>query len=176
MRLSVRPLLAALVVAGIVAPPAGATTLRYLSIEALATRSDACIRARLVAAETGWNDDRTILVTRWTLAPIEVLAGSVPDGPLTVTRVGGSHEGLVLAYEGMPRASVGDELVVALRRLGERVHGVVGLQQGLLRVHDGLAVRELDAVADSAPIEAVPLEELRTRLRAVEGSVVGSTR
>jgi hypothetical protein len=151
--------------------PVAAAPLSYLSLEELALRSEACVLGRVVDARTHWNEDRTVIVTTFTLDVEEPLAGRASTGPLVLHRVGGELEGLRLGYSGMPELEVGDRAVVFLREAAPEAWIVSGLRQGVLQEQDGLLERDLRGVLGApAPRERLGLDSLRERVRAAVGA------
>lgn len=146
--------------------PARATQLVHAPIADLARSADLCVIARVLEERVSWNDARTLLVTTWTLEPLETLAGTVSSGPLTVTRVGGELDGLALSYEGMPELRPGE---VAAVFLAERAPGrfvVAGLRLGVLHRRAGRFERSLSGVAGApAALESWTDAELAAEVR-----------
>ena len=150
--------------AGVAVPRTGAATLLELrDVATLARVSDACVRGRVVGEEVAWSRDGGVLVTTFTLEPLETLTGEAPSGPLRITRVGGALDGVALSYEGMPELTLGEHVVVFLRAHGEGGYLIVALKQGVVRERAGRWARDLSGVL-GAPRggEDWSLEALRT--------------
>ncbi len=175
---------AAVVVLFLLLGPARSTTVERLPLEALVERSETVAHGDCVAVRTEWDAGRTRIYTRVSIAPREVLKGGAgaDRALLELVLPGGELDGMAYVVHGMPRARVGEELVVfataAHPRSGVRLP--CGLGQGLWTVERaGRAApaavrdtRELRLVergvagGEAGGVERAPLDDLLARVRA----------
>jgi hypothetical protein len=159
-------------IAGAGASDVTAATLRLLSVEALAQRSSGCVVGRVVDERVHWNEAHTVIVTTYTLDVSETLAGEIPTGPTTLTRVGGELDGLRLDYDAMPQLALGDDVAVFVLERAPGAFTIAGLEQGVFHERAGVFVRDLRDVADApAPLESLPLADLRARVKTAVAGV-----
>lgn len=166
----------ALLVALLAAAPAGATTVRQLSLEDMS--ADAVVVVRGVVGGVGGVRIGGHIYTDATLAVSECLKG--PCGPtLTVRQLGGEVEGFGMHVEGSAELQPGSEVVLLLRRRLDGAYAPLGMAQGAFRVErDGqrgeirTLVRNVDSLrfagavttglaAAAAPADRITMAELR---------------
>jgi len=144
-----------------------------VSVEALARRADAVVRASVEGVEAAWAADGRHVRTRVTLRRISTWRGAAPD--VVVVLVPGGRVGDVAqSVAGAPVFDPGEEVVVFLRLASPGRFRVLGLATGKFRVSGRQAVPRLEALhLDEAPlpagerrVEAMPVLELERRVRA----------
>ena len=80
-----------------------------------------------------WNEARTKIYTFTTLDVSDALKGD-PARRVVVKELGGALGDIALEASGMPRFSVGEEVLVFLRRDSEGAYRTRGLAQGKMRL------------------------------------------
>jgi hypothetical protein len=128
LHLSQRVLAVALFATGLLT----AATLEKLSVEDMARKSTAIVRARVTSCD-GEQQGSQIL-TRCRVQVLDTWKGSLPQNNFVLP--GGRSGGLVQTYSGTPRVTEGQEYVVFLWTGRSGNAQVIGLSQGLF----GLAV------------------------------------
>lgn len=128
--------IAAWVVAGLAlleVAPATATTLRALSLEQLAARSVAVVRARVRQQRAEWRQG--VIVTLSEVEVLEVLRGQA-EPTLTVLQLGGQVGAHAMPVLGAAPLVVDEEWVLFVRRLPgpTTTYELAGMSQGALRV------------------------------------------
>lgn len=124
-------LLVGLFAAVFAAAPAGATTVRQLSLDDMS--ADAVVVVRGVVGGVGGVRIGGHIYTDATLAVSECLKG--PCGPtLTVRQLGGEVEGFGMHVEGSAELQPGSEVVLLLRRRLDGAYAPLGMAQGAFRV------------------------------------------
>jgi hypothetical protein len=115
-----------------------------LTREALVRQSDTIVRCTVVARKSGWNAQRTQIVTWTTLRIEEYLKGSGP-AELTLRQLGGEVDGLVTEVPGDAHLLPGERAVLFLRR-GDGVVFLTALAQAayLVTEKEGGAFVERD--------------------------------
>lgn len=143
----------ALVLAALLAP-CGVVVLRTslahaavvvpLSREALVRQSDLVVRCTVVSRKSGWNVQRTQILTWTTLRVDEYLKGAGP-AELTLRQLGGEVDGLVTEVPGDAHVLPGERAVLFLRR-GDGVVFLTALAQAayLVTEKDGASFAERD--------------------------------
>ncbi len=168
----VRP--AAALGALLLAGAAAAAVARPATVEQLAREADAVVRGRVARMESRWAGDGRHIVTRVTLRVSQVLRGAA-GGELVLEVPGGVAGGFGQRVDAAPAFAPGEEAVVFLRRIAGGRFLVHGMAQGKFHVERGEARPDLEAwtfVPEALPAgerraEAMPLEELERRVRAV---------
>lgn len=150
-------LLAALVVAS-----ADATTiLDRLPFERVATEAARIVHATVTATAAG-RDESGAPATWITLAITRTVKGDVGD-TLTIKQFGTVEplpDGAVTRFPGMPRYTVGEEVLLFLRADSRRgFTSPVGFEQGVYRVQGGQARSAFGKAAE--PLDAVIAEAAR---------------
>lgn len=155
------PLLALLLM--LAAGQARATIVRPLSLAELARTAPVIGEGRVVGLhsyrEGGW------IFTDYRIAVSRCHRGSCDGGSLTVRTPGGRVGGLVMEVVGMPRLSLGSELLLFGRRYGAAVIPV-GLASGVVRIEGGVGIRDLRGLSPTTrgALERTPLARLRALL------------
>jgi hypothetical protein len=164
-------------------PQARATTFARMSVRELAQRSTFIARARCVNVASVADRKQV-----WTLSIFEVAEswkGNLPPR-LTLRLPGGDAAGLRVTVEGVPRFTVGEDVVLFLTEERGRQMNILSWAQGTFRIRkDPRTAVEL-AVQDTAGIQVfdvhsgagtmggsrqLPLAALRARVaRALEGA------
>jgi len=94
--------------------PAHATTIMKTTESERIQMADLIVRGQVIEM---WvePDSRGGTVTRIMVDPTEILKGDAPDGPLTVSQMGGSQSGVHTLLVGSARYDVGEEVVLLLQ-------------------------------------------------------------
>ena len=168
-----RLLLPAMLLLPLAVAPAHSTTMVSQSVEQLATRSTAVVRAMTVATRSSWTASRAIETTAG-LRVIESLAGSFGRGQeIEVVVPGGEIDGIQMIAIGAPLFTVAEEVVVFVERVTSDRLGVIDLAQGKFEVRrDAAGVERLtragldgvEFVAAAKPVQPSDLATLRTRV------------
>ena len=143
------------------------------TVEGLAARCDAVVRARVEACEARLSADGRRIYTHATIRCAEIWRGSAPR-ELVVKVPGGQVGNLAQRVDGAPALRPGEEVVLFLRKSG-RVYSVAGLGQGKFAVIDGDAEPDVHGIArleSAAPhghraVETMPVAELERRVRSL---------
>lgn len=112
---------------------ATATTIRRVSDDELAQRSQVIVDTRVIRATAEWNADRTQIHTIVDLEVIEFLKGDLPRDrrSIRLRTLGGVVGDVGMAVIGAPSFSVGERSLICLRPAFERLDfPVVGVSQG----------------------------------------------
>ena len=129
--------------------PARATSLRRMDLPEVVAVADRIVHARVVQNRTYWSPAGQVL----TDTVFDVVSDVKGSGAktLTITQLGGRIGGIEVSVEGTPAFAVGEEVVLLseLTRGGTRV--VVGLSQGLMRIHVDPQTGEKTAVSEAIP-------------------------
>ena len=143
------------------------------TVEGLAARCDAVVRARVETCEARVSADGRRIYTHATIRCSQVWRGSAPR-ELVVKVPGGQVGRLAQRVEGAPVLQPGEEVVLFLRKSGH-AYSVVGLGQGKFALNDGEAAPDVHRIArieSAVPtghrlVEAMPIAELERRVRSV---------
>lgn len=113
-----------------------------LDVADLTAGADLCVRAQVVAAQSAWTADQTMIHTTYTLEVLETLKGA-PQGMLEVSVPGGDLDGIRIRNGEAPEYRVGEQVVAFLKTdpEGDRLM-TFGWFQGKFTLLDG-KVREL---------------------------------
>jgi len=126
-----------------------ATTLRRMDLPEMVAVADRVVHARVVGSRVYWAEPGQIL----TDTTFEVLRDIMGSGPkmLTITQLGGRIDPVELVVEGTPTFSEGEEVVLLteLTPSGRRV--IVGLSQGVMRVHVDAETSEKVVLSEADP-------------------------
>lgn len=109
------------------------TTLLRMDLDDLTQESHAVVHAKIAAQRTEWNAGRTLILTVYTVQPIEYLKGSLGPG-FEFSEPGGELDGLSLTVPGAPRFTVGEEAVLFVWTSPQGQNQVTGFEQGALEV------------------------------------------
>jgi hypothetical protein len=127
------------VIAGF-APRASATTLEQLTLDDMARKSTAIVRARVTGSHAGTRGTHgTDIYTYFELQVIETWksAGHTNEQPTTEVAVpGGAFEGIRQSVTGAPELKLGQEYVLFLWTSRSGLTQVIGLSQGLFKVSE----------------------------------------
>jgi hypothetical protein len=177
--------LALSVIAGL-APRAWATTLEQLTLDEMAQKSTAIIRARVTGSHVGTHGSHgTDIYTYFELQVIETWKSSEQITGKTTTEVavpGGAFDGIRQSVNGAPELKTGQEYVLFLWTSRSGLTQVIGLSQGLFKVSEegseggsGTAVVQRPAASElmlnrsGLPVDdravSMPLQDLRTHVR-----------
>lgn len=116
-RNGLRRMALAAVLAGVLATPAGATTLIRMGLEDLVAANSTIVVGEVLEAESRWNEDASFIVTDVRFAASDVLKGRLAEPEFTVTipggRIGDRANLLIGAAELIP----GNSYVLFLSRM-----------------------------------------------------------
>ncbi len=126
----------ALAVALCWAAPAQAIVPQMTTVE-LADASQSIVHGRVISLVPHWNEERTTILTRVTVDPIQYMKGEPDGGQVVFEMPGGVVGELGLAVSDVPHFEVGEEVVLFLR---SEYFRVVGWWQGKLSVKDGVVL------------------------------------
>jgi hypothetical protein len=173
----------------LLALPAAATSVLRADVPVLAQEADTVVRGTVRRVQSRWSGDRRRIVTDVEVQVAETLKGA-PGGTVLVTQPGGRVGDVGQRVDGLAAFTPGEEVVLFLDRHGPTAFRVRGMAQGKFRVQrsaDGktaLAVPEptgharLVDPATGAEVQptqrTVPLEQLRTQVRAAAARSPGS--
>ena len=166
--------LAVSVMAGF-APRAGATSLEQLTLEEMAQKSTAIVRARVTGSHM-----ETFGTNIYTYFELQVIETCKSSGQKTteVAVPGGVAEGIRQTVTGAPELKPGQEYVLFLWTSRSGLTQVIGLSQGIFKLSEaglGKAVAQRAAASElmlnrsGLPAEdralSIPLQDLRARVR-----------
>jgi hypothetical protein len=143
MRVSLpRILVALLLLSTIAVPRAGATTMVPMSLDDLASRSSAIVRATTLSTSVAWNENRVIVTTAH-MRVTESLAGNLAPGQeFDVATLGGTINDMTLLVEDAPHFTAGADAVLFLEAGTAAPYHVTELAQGKFDVHRDATGRE----------------------------------
>jgi hypothetical protein len=165
-----------------------ATTLVRLSLDQLASGSDAVARVNFSSAVTRWENGTIWTIT--TVKVIETLKGNLP-GEISVRLPGGRVGHLTATVEGTPRFNPGDDAIVFLKISQAGGFTVAGWVEGTFRVlrdprtgnqtvtQDSSAFAVFDPATRTFRTEGVhrmPMDEFRGRLASAVARSEGKIR
>lgn len=156
------------------AAPANAIVPHMTTVE-LADASKSIVHGRVISLVPHWNDERTTILTRVTVDPIQYMKGEPGGEPIVFEMPGGVVGELGLDVSDVPHFEVGEEVVLFLR---SEYFRVVGWWQGKLSVKGGV-VLEKDMTLDQfrAHIaELTGVQGLRGETRGSDGTVIRPAR
>jgi len=182
MRVHTRLLTGLALVLGVIAglaPRALATSLEQLTLDEMAQKSTAIVRARVTGSHSGMRGAN--IYTFFELQVMETWKSSGQTPGLTTTEVaipGGVADGIRQSVTGAPELKPGQEYVLFLWTSRSGLTQVIGLSQGLFQLSEegsGKAVAkrpassELMVVRSGLPVDdpavSMPLQDLRTQVR-----------
>lgn len=151
-----------------------ATTLRRMDLSEMVAVADRVVHARVVGNRVYWEEPGQIL----TDTTFEVLSDAKGSGPgtLTLTQLGGRIDPVELVVEGTPAFTPSEEVVLFTEPIPDGRRVIVGLSQGVMRVHldpetgekivRGEAVPEgVTFIGGRSQPSAVPLDSLLGEVR-----------
>jgi hypothetical protein len=165
-----------------------ATTLVRLSLDQLASGSDAVARVNFSSAVTRWENGTIWTIT--TVKVIETLKGNLP-GEISVRLPGGRVGHLTATVEGTPRFNPGDDAIVFLKISQAGGFTVAGWVEGTFRIlrdprtgnqtvtQDSSAFAVFDPATRTFRTEGVhrmPMDEFRGRLASAVARSEGKIR
>jgi hypothetical protein len=156
--------------------PAPASVALRLDLPELTASADLIVRARVASEGSRWDASHRRIYTDVTVAVQEVYKGDARVGDaLTVTRLGGSVDGIGMRVAGEVSLAAGEESILFLRRhdprRGSRLT-VVGMAQGkLLVLRDRRGVRVLPSAGGAGLRLVAPASGGRLR-RVTTGPAV----
>ena len=123
----------AVAIAASLAVPAGATTLRRMSVDELVAGNKTVVVGQVTDARSYWNQDKTFILTDVRLTVNEVVKGKLQDQEITVTIMGGRVGEITTLIIGGPELIPGKSYLLFLNEEdlpGKRAQTVRDLCQG----------------------------------------------
>jgi hypothetical protein len=119
--------------------PAHASIMLRLELPELATQADGIVRGRVLKLVSRWDASHSRIFTDATIAVDRAYKGNhAPGEIITVTRIGGSVDGVGMRVIGEATFAEGEETLVFLRRYGMAAtpagYAVLGMAQGKLSI------------------------------------------
>ena len=111
-----------------------ATTLVRMNLDDLTTQSQTVVHATIAASRTEWSDDHKVILTIYTVEPLEYLKGRLGTS-FELRELGGEKDGLLMTVPSVPVFSVGQEEVLFVWTDPQGRHQAIGFEQGALDVH-----------------------------------------
>jgi hypothetical protein len=159
--------------------PAGATTLRRMDLPDLVAAADRIVHARAALNRVYWDPAGRI----YTDTVFDVVSDAKGLGPkqITVTQLGGRIDPIDMLVEGTPTFAVGDEVVLFTEQHPGGGRQIVGLSQGVMRVHADPDTGEMLVVSEAPGMgvtfvggrpqrTVAPLETLLDRVRQMSAA------
>lgn len=167
------------------AAPASASTFLAMDHEELITHSDSVIQGKVLRVESRWDVTGRVIISEAEVLIDETIAGRALNGFITVQTFGGQVGDFHVEALGFPHFQEGDQVVLFVNER-EAVDGairVTGYQLGEYRILDqagtAMAVPAVEPgvrfLRNGQPVEppqALPLTELKTRLRRIENRLL----
>lgn len=168
------------------AAPSPASTLIRRTLPELAAGADLIFVGRCEAVTPHWNRDRTLILTAYRFRVLRALKGS-PGATITLDELGGVVNGVGMNVSGVPRYSVGEEVLLFVHRteLGRwETHGATQGKFPLERDAQGRPWVRSDHYAlelatmrpPDRPGAGAPLDALAGRLRNLPPAAIGTGR
>jgi hypothetical protein len=110
-----------------------ATTLVRMNLDDLTAESQTVVYARIAASRTEWSDDHKVILTIYTVEPLEYLKGQLGTS-FELRELGGEKDGLMMTVPAVPVFSVGQEEVLFVWTDPQGRHQAIGFEQGALEV------------------------------------------
>ncbi len=188
-------LVAALLLACAVAPPARASVVMALSFDELAAQAHRVVVGDVASVQARWSADGKKIETVIEISVEVEVTNASGSATVRIVQPGGTIGEVGLWVGGMPEFRQGDRVLVFLRVLGpdadgQTMHSVYGMAQGkfdvlprvgggfdaVQRIPMGLALAEADAAGAIRPNEGLrplvlDLDEALARIRLVRGEV-----
>jgi hypothetical protein len=162
----------------VAAATASASLMVVMDLDELTGEADRIVVASVLSVRGEWDSKRTRIVSRIELQVEEAWKGEVGgDGRLTIVQPGGTVGDVEMTVHGMPRFSAGERSLLFLA--GRTRPAVLGMAQGRRPLRWDVAGRRWMALppdrggvvrrdgAAVAPEPALPLDELRRRVRSL---------
>lgn len=150
-----------------------ATTLVRMNLDDLAAESQTVVYARIAASRTEWSEDHKVILTIYTVEPLDYLKGQL--GPsFELRELGGEKDGLRMNVPSVPVFSVGQEAVLFVWTDRQGRHQATGFEQGALDVRSDPATGRkiverpplLGSAQANSPGSAAPASKLLPELLA----------
>jgi len=126
------------------APSAEATILIKMDLPQLVGRSDVIFVGKAIESRSHWSEDGRHIVTDTTFKVSQAVHGS-PGSTVVIRRLGGKVGDIGMRVSGMPELRTGDEVLLFTERRSNGKRYVVGMKQGVFRVHRDAAGRQMVA-------------------------------
>jgi hypothetical protein len=124
-----------------------------IDMEGLTNRADVIAVGKIASLRSEWNQDRSRIVTRATIAVDQYLKGEQPQRSLVITVPGGEIDGVGEMYSHTARFKPDEQVVVFATADNRGQLGVVGGDVGKMTVARD-KVTGLQMVADKEPLSA----------------------
>jgi len=112
---------------------AQATTVIPMYLDDLTAESQTVVHGTVVASRTEWDENRRMIYTIYTIAPMEYMKGNL--GPAFELREpGGELDGIGMSVAGVPQFSAGQEAVLFVWTDREGRHQVTAFEQGAVEI------------------------------------------
>jgi len=112
---------------------AQATTVIPMYLDDLTAESQTVVHGTVVASRTEWDENRRMIYTIYTIAPMEYMKGNL--GPTFELREpGGERDGIGMSVAGVPQFSAGQEAVLFVWTDREGRHQVTAFEQGAVEI------------------------------------------
>jgi len=169
-----RSLIGITLLVAILAVPAFATTGARLNLEQLVQRADLIVQGQVQSVYCQWDQESRLVFTYISIRVDDPLKGERRQWVL-VRQVGGSVGTIQMSVAGAPQFHSGEMAIVFLKRQDDSTFQVVGMNQGLYKIVENVAVSTVFGVdlLDSKTGEITkpliggraPLEQLKTKIR-----------
>jgi hypothetical protein len=141
--------------------------LKPLTTDELTSRSDVIVVGKVTERKSEWNNNKSRIYTRVTLAVDQCLKGDAAQKTITITTLGGEVDGVGELYTHTPSFKPDEKVVVFAQKD----------KQGSLRVAGGLqgkySIKENEVTGKPAVAGDKPLEEFLSRVKvAIESQSV----
>jgi hypothetical protein len=163
-----------LIIIGLLATPAFASTVKRMDLKELVSVSDAIAQGTVESVESRWENQS--IYTYISVRVDEPLKGG-PRRVLLIRQAGGQIGALHAHVPGMPQFKQGDQVIVFLRDLKNGTFDVVGLGQGKYDIVGNNAVTNMTgmsladtktgALIEAGPADQKPLEAFKAQIRGL---------
>ncbi len=131
------------------------------SLAGLTRRADVVVSGRVTTLESEWDETRTRIRTRVSVAVDEFVKGTGREGTLTLYTPGGEIDGVGEVYSEMPAWKSGEQVVVFAQKDQRGKYLVTGGHQGKL------TVTKDERTGRPMVTESLSLEEFTRQVRSV---------
>jgi hypothetical protein len=158
MSQSYRTVIVACIVALLLPAIGNATQIEYRSPRQLGEQAEIVVRGRVLSSESFWNESRTKVFTRTSIAVDETYKGD-DRSTVDVIQLGGVVGNIMVNVHGAPHWQAGEEVLLFAEPYAAGDYRVSGFCQGKLRIMRDEATGE--AFVETAPEGAVRGMEIR---------------
>jgi hypothetical protein len=163
-----------LIIFGLLAAPAFASTIKKMELKELVSVSDAIAQGTVESVESRWENQS--IYTYTSIRVDEPLKGG-PRRALLIRQTGGQVGSLHANVQGMPQFKAGDQVIVFLRDRKDGTFDVVGLGQGKYDIVGNNAVTntagmsladaKTGALIEAGPADQKPLEAFKAQIKGL---------